>query len=105
MDRRKIERRDGSVTLVGSGPSGAVTLDAWTHEGEAHGILSIHRATWGSSCGELPSGCEYLPEGACFPDQSFTHGREAARLVIAYRDEEAWQVVEEWYRDKIEGEG
>lgn len=103
MDRRTIERRDGSVTLVGSGPDGAVTLDAWTHEGEVHGVLGIHRAHSGGST--IASSCSYLPGGACYPDQAHREGQEAARLVIGYQDEAAWEVVSEWYRDKIEGEG
>ena len=104
MDRRKIERPDGSVTLVGSGPAGAVTLDAWTYQGHVIGILGLHRA--GDATGDkIPSACEYLPGGLCYPDPTYRHSRKAAEALIAYRDEEAWAAVEEGYLDRIEGAG
>lgn len=103
MDRRKIERQDGSVTIVVSGPAGAVSLDAWTYEGRVKSVLGIHLAY--SEAIEIPSACEHLPTGLCYPDQTFRHGQEAAEALMAYRDDEAWAVVEEWYRNRIEGIG
>lgn len=101
MNRQRINRPDGSVALVGSGPDGAVSLEAWTYEGRPQGVIAIHLARSFLE-GDVRAPCDYI-EGGCYIDQTRLHGQEPAERLLAGDEAAGWEAVEWWYRSRIEG--
>lgn len=101
MNRQRIDRPDGSVALVGSGPAGAVSLEAWRYKGDPKGVIAIHYAQSFLE-GDTPSPCDYI-EGGCYIDQTWLHGQEPAERLLAGDEAAGWEAVEWWYASRIEG--
>ena len=94
----------GHTVLLVSGPKGAVTLEAWADETDAHGVLVIHRPEpMHESQRSCP--CEYLPDGFCYSDQSFTVGQEEAPSILAGYDARGWVTLLGFYKERIDPDG
>jgi hypothetical protein len=96
------EDRTASTVLAVLGERGAVSLEAWEVAGHQGGVLGIHHAAPMHE-GQEGTECDLLPQGFCYPDSSYSHGAQAAPLVLSGDEDAAWAVAEEWYRSHIEG--
>lgn len=101
MERQRIDRPDGSVALVVTGPGGAVSLEAWMYEGSPQGVIAIHYAN-SFLDDDVRASCDYI-EGGCYTDQNWLHGQEPAEKLLAGDEAAGWAAVEQWYASRIEG--
>lgn len=107
MEHRKITGPAGVIpaghtVLILSGPKGAVTLDAWEHDGQALGELGIHVMPRDDAEGAFL--CNYLPGGRCWADGSSAIGAEQAPSILAGYDARAWVLLGQFYRERIDPE-
>jgi hypothetical protein len=110
MERKKLEGPAGTLpaghtVLMLAGPRGAVTLEAWEdRQFKPIGVLSVHR-TEAMYESQAAGPCEFLPEGCCYADQSFTVGYAEAPFILAGYDSAAWVTLLHFYRERIDPEG
>lgn len=93
---------DGNALLVLRGEEGAVTVEAWWHEGEPIGLLVIHSLVPMRE-GQPHDRCDVL--GRCYMDVSYSDGLKAAALLLNERSDLAAQIALAWYVSCFSPEG
>jgi hypothetical protein len=93
---------DGNSLLVLRGEEGAVTVEAWWHDGEPIGVLVIHSLVPMRE-GQPHDKCHVL--GRCYMDVSYADGFKAADLLLEERYEEAAQIALAHYSARLAPEG
>jgi hypothetical protein len=88
----------GNALLVLRGEEGAVTVEAWWHEGQPLGILVIHSRIQMRE-DQPRDRCEVL--GHCYMDAAFSDGFKAAEYYLRGYPEQAEAILRWWYAARL----